>query len=51
MNEPNLVKYLPRLTTKEKAVLLRLIHEIPGEEHHFAGTLPFVAVSKAVNCP
>jgi hypothetical protein len=22
---------------------------MPGEEHHFAGTLPFVAVSKAVN--
>jgi hypothetical protein len=46
--EPNLVKYLPRLSIKEKAVLLRLLREVRGEEHHFEGTLPFVAVSKAV---
>ncbi len=48
MNEPNLVPYISRLSQKEKAVLLRLLREIPGEEHHFEGTLPFVSVHKAV---
>ncbi len=48
MSEPNLVPYMGRLSQKEKAVLLRLLREIPGEEHHFEGTLPFVSVHKAV---
>jgi hypothetical protein len=48
MTEPNLVPYIGRLSQKEKAVLLRWIRQIPGEEHHFEGTLPFVSVSKVL---
>jgi hypothetical protein len=48
MSEPNLVKYLPRLSRNEKAVLLKFLREVPNGEHHHEGTLPFVAVSKAI---
>lgn len=47
MDEPNLVPYLSHLTIKEKAVLLRLIRELPNCEHHHAGTLPFISVHTA----
>ena len=49
MSEPNLVPYLPQLTAKEKVVLLRLIKELPGHEHHYEGTLPFVSLKTAVD--
>jgi hypothetical protein len=48
MGEPNLVKYLPRLTTNEKAVLLKFITDLTGNSHHHEGTLPFVSKNRAI---
>jgi len=47
MSEPNLVKYLPLLTTNEKAVLLMFITE--WDKHHHEGTLPFISKRKAID--
>ncbi len=49
MSEPNLVKYMNRLSQKEKAVLLRLVKETPDQEHHFEGTLPFISLKVVID--
>jgi hypothetical protein len=49
MSEPNLVKYLPRLTTNEKAVLLKFLRDHSDEKHYHEGTLPFVSKRKAID--
>ncbi len=48
MNEPNLVPYMGRLSQKEKAVLLHLVHHLYDEKHHHQGTLPFISLNTAV---